>query len=111
MLLYAAPDLAVASIHEISPGLCFVRPIIPSPRPRRGLRQRGTATRRGEAGYPAETSARLTASCRRCRRYSDGPDLVLSLARVRGVKGDVAGANNLFLRGTRAGITISRGFS
>jgi tetratricopeptide (TPR) repeat protein len=42
--------------------------------------------------------------------HPDCPDLVLSLARVRGVKGDVAQANNLFLRYTELEPKDARGF-
>lgn len=41
--------------------------------------------------------------------HPDCPDLVLSLARVRGVKGDVAEANNLFLRFTELEPKNARG--
>ena len=41
--------------------------------------------------------------------YPDCPELVLSLARVRGVTGDVAGANNLFLRFTELAPKDARG--
>jgi tetratricopeptide (TPR) repeat protein len=42
--------------------------------------------------------------------HPDCPDLVLSLARVRGVKGDVAQANNLFLRYNELEPNDARGY-
>src|SRR5713226_422421 len=63
-----------------------------------GAERQLEAARLAIAQKDADTADRILSPLQ--ASHPNCPDLVLSLARVRGVKGDVAEANNLFLRYT-----------